>query len=280
MMREERIDSFTAETYVDQLMWQMIVANPRNTNMALANVAISLPHLAGRKNGHLYRAAYYPVRWIDDYLDCNPRSESHKKTVLDMRAAVESGQVHNSPPGRLLAYAISRLESRATSGDNPTNDFIRVIDQVIYDANRAKVRTILEEKDLEKYFQETFGSVLNIFSMCIGSLLRESNLQVFIYGQGWVYSWRDLDEDLPAGIINIPSEVLTKAGISSNASLNSSQLKSNQHVQDFFESKFAQIRDMASEFREETLPSQTTNNRRIFGTLLASIEKRLSTHLD
>ena len=87
-------------------------------------------------------------------------------------------------------------------------------EEIIFDHVRASERRVLSSEEIEKYYRDAFDPVINITLLAIDSNLRSRDIPSLSYGQGRVYSVRDFQEDWERGIINVPDEVISSAGLS------------------------------------------------------------------
>jgi len=84
----------------------------------------------------------------------------------------------------------------------------------MFDYHRAKERRLLSSEELETYYHHAFFPPVNLLLMGLGSKFRAEDVPELSYGQGRVYSVRDLETDWKRGVINIPKEVLDQSGMS------------------------------------------------------------------
>ena len=169
--------------------------------------------------GKVQRAYYLFLRHIDDFLDePKKRTDGQLPYVLNLRNQVESGNFTGNPKiGDLAKYSLEVFERKSLPTDNPRQDFVNVIDAMVFDYQRAGERQVLSEKELNNYYHDTFFSVVNLTLIGLESQFRASDIPALSYGQGRVFSVRDLDEDWQSGVINIPQEILEQAQLDQNS---------------------------------------------------------------
>lgn len=191
----------------------LVRRRPSYSKMVLGLYALSL---YGFERGRVMRASYLPVRFVDDLLDGDavglddPLSYAQK-----LSENISTNSLNETAIERQLRYALNVLESKAKPNDNPREDFIKAINTIIFDRVRASERRMLSAEEIERYYRDAFDPVINITLMAIDSKLRSTDVPALSYGQGRVYSVRDFEEDWNRGIINIPREVISSAGLSS-----------------------------------------------------------------
>lgn len=190
-------------------------------------VGLYLLSLKDYEVGKVTRANYLFLRHIDDFLDeSQERTDSKLQYVLNLRDQVETRNFNGNPKiAELAKYSIEVLERKARPSDNPRRDFLNVIDAMIFDYKRAGERLVLSEEELGNYYRGTFFPVVNLTLIGLGSQFRASDVPTLSYGQGKVFSVRDLKEDWQRGVINIPKEILQQAQLDQNSPI--SQITKN-----------------------------------------------------
>lgn len=167
------------------------------------------------------RAAYFFTRYMDDLLDGDRRLPNGGQVlphIAAIRSQVETGRFTREPKIMELAeYSLDALQRKALEGDNPRQDFLDVIDIMVFDYHRQQDRQELSTEQLRDYYRKTFFPIHNIMLVGLGSSLRTADIPTFSLCQGRVYSVEHLQADWRVGIINIPTEVLRAAGLTSQA---------------------------------------------------------------
>ena len=167
------------------------------------------------------RAAYYFTRYIDDLLDGDRRLPNGGQVlphIAAIRSQVETGRFTKEPKIMELAeYSLRTLQEKALAEDNPRQDFLDLIDIMVFDYHRQQGRQELSTKQLEDYYRKNFFPLHNIMLVGLGSSLRAADIPTFSLCQGRVYSVEHLHDDWRMGIINIPKEVLRSSGLTSQS---------------------------------------------------------------
>lgn len=202
----------------------LIQRRPNFVKLVAGLYALSL---FGLGNGRVMRASYLPIRFVDDLLDGDAKFDSDPLSyALELKENVRSNSLSKTRVERQIKYAIDSLEQRTRNDDDPRGDFIKSIDSIIFDYHRAKERRVLTFKEVEDYYKMAFDPVINITLMATNSSVRSKDIPALSYGQGRVYSTRDLVTDWQRGIINIPKEVLDECNLNSSSSI--SEVQNNQ----------------------------------------------------
>lgn len=183
--------------------------------------------------GQAARNSYFVLRNIDDSLDGERKGFvdplSH---ALNVQNQIRSGNFGDQSLDRMASRAIDLLEKRSRPGDNPRKDFSDAIDIMMFDFSRSQERRVLTGQDLEQYYVRTFHPVVNLMLIGLQSQYRADDLPELTCSQGRVYTVRDIKDDWPRGTINIPAEVLEKAGLSPNHQLN--DVQSSEVIREWF----------------------------------------------
>lgn len=194
----------------------LIIRRPSYIKMIAGLYALSL---FGSERGRLMRAAYLPIRKIDDALDGDaPKIRDPLAYARQLRNGIANATLGNTSEEQLLQYSLDVLEKKANQNDNPRGDFVNAIDAIIFDYQRGRQRKLLSADEIEQYYRNAFDPVINITMQAIGSNFRSRNIPALSYGQGRVYSARDFKVDWERGIINVPGDVISSAGLSSSSS--------------------------------------------------------------
>ena len=192
----------------------------------------------GIERSRLMRASYLPVRKVDDALDGDaPRAKNPLLYANNLRNNIARNQLGKSPEEQLLRYSLEALESKAKPNDDPRGDFVRAIDAIIFDRERASMRRVLSAEEIEQYYRNAFDPVINITLLAIDSNLRSGDIPVLSYGQGRVYSARDFKVDWQRGIINVPQDIISSAGLSPLSSFE--EVGENPKIIDWFHQSLA-----------------------------------------
>lgn len=169
--------------------------------------------------GKAIRTSYLFFRHIDDLLDePKERTDGQLDYVLDLRHQVESGSFNGNPKiAELAKYSLEVLEKKARPTDNPRQDFVDVIDAMVFDYKRSKERRMLSKEELANYYHDTFFPIVNLTLIGLGSRFRATDIPTLSYCYGRVYTARDLEEDWQRGVINVPAEILKEAELTQHS---------------------------------------------------------------
>jgi len=211
MKREIETEIFLAKEAVDLVK--------RRPNYAKMVAGLYLLSLFGPERSRVMRASFTTVEFVDDLLDGDAQGIINLLAyVQDLNHRIATDSLSNSRIERLLRYSLDVLESKAKLNDDPRGDFVTAINAIIFDHERASQRRVLSAGEIEQYYRNAFDPVINIALLAIDSNLRIGDIPVFSYGLGGAYSVRDFEVDWKRGIINVPGDVISFAGLSPHSS--------------------------------------------------------------
>lgn len=196
--------------------------------------------IKGFELGQVARACFFFFRNIDDVLDGDRKDIKNPLShILACRKQISSGKYSGRPQiVNLVKFATERLQRKAKLGDDPKQNFLDEIDVILFDHQRAKKREVLTSRKLKKYYQQTFFPVINLMLIGLNSKLRANDIPELSFCQGKVYTVRDLDTDWARGVINIPKEVLKKAKLTANSTVD--KIKSSPTIIEWFRKELLQ----------------------------------------
>lgn len=213
---------------------RLLVREPRKYAGLVAG--LYLLSLKGCEVGKVVRASYLFLRHIDDSLDESKKPDETLPYILTLRNEIKSNSFTENPKiSSLVQYSLEVFERKARPEDNPRQDFIDVIDAMVFDYKRAGERRVLSQKELDNYYHGTFFPVVNLALIALDSQFRASDIPALSYGQGRVFSVRDLEEDWQRGVINIPKETLDQAQLTQHSSIE--EVKANSTVTNWLRSE-------------------------------------------
>ena len=172
--------------------------------------------------GRVFRYMYISARHIDDLVDGDKESigdpieavRRYQKVILHGRRIDLDDKYEE-----IMLYGIRETAKLGDGRDDVKGDFFRLTNAILFDHERSKNRSILTKNELDGYYENLLGPSLNIGLICAGSKFRGADFPEMIYGQGRLYSVRDLKKDLRRGLCNIPLEVLEAAGVTKAATI-------------------------------------------------------------
>lgn len=216
---------------------RLMVREPRKYVSLVAG--LYLLSLKDCEVGNVTRASYLFVRHIDDLLDESKQSDEKLPYVLTLRNEIVSNTFTENPKiSTLVQYSLNILERKARPEDNPRQDFVSVIDAMIFDYKRAGDRRVLSKQELENYYHDTFFPLVNLALIGLESQFRANDIPALSYGQGRVFSVRDLEEDWQRGVINIPKETLDEAQLTQHSSIE--EVNRNPIITDWLRSELSE----------------------------------------
>ena len=203
--------------------------------------------------GKVARSSYFFIRHLDDLLDGEMEGSGITDPLgyaEDLKDQVVRRRFRAIPRiGRLAAHALPILERRGRPDDDPTADFVQVIDALVFDYHRRLERRALTSEELSVYYHDVLDPGVNLLLMGFQSDLRVSDLPTFAPNLGRLYSIRDVGKDWGLGFINIPGEVLARSGSDRNMPLE--EVVGNPSIQEWFMRELAEPTANLQAIRQE-----------------------------
>jgi len=172
-------------------------------------LAIYVPSLLHWRRYRAVRTGFCTAQWIDDLLDGDRASEREPLEIIDelldelSRGGAGFQPAHDAgrPPAPL-----SRL-ARALFADLPPDaqrDFIALVRCMRVDRVRVLGREIWSAEELDAHHRRTFSLSVDLMLVTSGCTARAEEAPSLIDAFAWCSVFRDLDDDLSKGLINIP----------------------------------------------------------------------------
>lgn len=170
----------------------------------------------------LYRAAkptYFFCRYVDDLADGDRELPSRYKEfssfIKQMNRLVQNPEVKGLQGIELvLVDALRKLIRKSSNPVLVKKELTSFLESMLTDYNRRLGHTLLSQSALDELYDNSFSSVLQLTFVGTGTELEREHIRHLGLIQGKLYALQDLDEDLAAGIINVPEELIKKTGLS------------------------------------------------------------------
>lgn len=164
----------------------------------------------------LYKAAkptYFFCRYVDDLADGDralPSRYSDFANFIDRMKALVHHPVSNDLKGveLILVDAIRKLNKKTANPEIVEQELIHFLESMLIDYDRRLNKSMLTQKDIDNLYKNSFSSVLHLTFIGTSTQLDREYITLLGLIQGKLYALQDFAEDLTAGIINIPAEVI------------------------------------------------------------------------
>lgn len=181
--------------------------HPRYWLIGLFLLGASLPRWRSRR---VLRTGFCLLQHADDLLDGDrPCEREPLEAVDELIAAIESGRFGAGDRMR-LAEAFS-ADLRRAGGEPALATAVDLLRTMQRDRRRVLERTLLDRRALLEHHRATFTRSLDLMLTAAGSDLRSADVPELADALGWCSAVRDLREDLEAGLVNLPREVIEAA---------------------------------------------------------------------
>ncbi len=205
--RDEVLAAIDIELMCFHNFWLFGRRHQRYWLIALALIYDSLPHWRTQR---VLRTGFCFLQQIDDLLDGDRPSECEPLEVVDkVVLAIETGRYGEDDLMRLAKAFMTDMRNK--EGDTAIRDVLLLINVMRRDRLRVIDGTLSSRVELCEHHRETFILSIDLMLIARGAELRAKDVPELIDLLGWCSTMRDLREDLDAGLINIPAEVLYAA---------------------------------------------------------------------
>lgn len=188
-------------------MWRFGRRHRRYWLIALSLVYDSLPRWRATR---VLRTGFCFLQHLDDLLDGDRPSKREPLEVVDeIVLAIQTGRYGDHDLMRLASAFISDINK--IGGEASVRDVLALIAVMRRDRCRVIEGAALDRDTLRKHHRETFRLSIDLMMTARKAELRANDVPELIDLLAWCSTMRDLREDLRAGIINIPAEVLEVA---------------------------------------------------------------------
>jgi len=156
------------------------------------------------------RAGYCLTQHVDDVLDGDRDvGRDPEEYVRALMWQMRNGDYDKSFVSSLASYVVTTLREYSKGADA---DLVSLFDLLLFDRRRLRERLLLTGEELREHHRRTFFYSLNLTLIACGAELRAPDAPELISALAWCSVMRDLREDYCKGLINIPAEVMAKAG--------------------------------------------------------------------
>jgi hypothetical protein len=157
-------------------------------------LAIYVPSLLHWRRYRAVRIGFCTAQWIDDLLDGDRPSDREPLEIID--------ELLNGTSSHPLARLMRALFADLTP--ETQQEFIALVRCMRVDRVRVLGHEIWSAEELDAHHRRTFSLSVNLMLVTSGCTARAEEVPSLIDAFIWCSVFRDLDEDLSKGLINIP----------------------------------------------------------------------------
>jgi fatty acid desaturase/membrane-associated phospholipid phosphatase len=207
--------------------------HPRYWLVALGLLRDSVPRLRASR---VLRTGFCFLQQVDDLLDGDRPSAHEPLDVVDeVVQAIVSGRYGSDDLMRLAEAFVSDM--RAVGGTQAIAIVLSLIDVMQRDRRRSRDHAIWTGQELREHHRATFGRSIDLMLIARRSSLRAADVPELIDALGWCSTMRDLQEDIAAGLVNVPQDVVNAARIEDMQSMKHDELVATAAVRAWIESE-------------------------------------------
>ena len=180
-----------------QCLWQCARFSRRHVRYFVIFLAIWLPSLLHWRRYRAVRLGFCAAQWIDDLLDGDRPS---KREPLEIADDLLARRFSNDGLSRLVATLFEHLDEPAQQ------EFLDLVRCMRVDRVRVLQEARWTEEQLDAHHDATFRHSVNLMLVTTGCTARASDVPSLIQALAWCSVFRDLDDDLRKGLVNIPRD--------------------------------------------------------------------------
>lgn len=160
---------------------------------------IYTPSLLHWRRYRAVRAGYCAAQWIDDLLDGDRPSLREPLEIVDeLVAEMTRNRFSSQPLSPLVTALFAELDERAR------RDFIQLVLTMRRDRVRVLRAEVWDESALDAHHRATFSLSVNLLLATTRCNARAEQVPSLVEALAWCSIFRDLEDDLRKGLINIP----------------------------------------------------------------------------
>jgi hypothetical protein len=162
-------------------------------------VMIYTPSLLHWRRYRAVRVGYCTAQWIDDLLDGDRPSPREPLEIVDeLIEEMSRNELSPQPLSRLVAALFAELDEPAR------HNFIQLVLTMRRDRVRVLRAEMWDESALDTHHRATFSLSVNLLLATTRCNARAEQVPSLVEALAWCSIFRDLDDDLRKGLINIP----------------------------------------------------------------------------
>jgi hypothetical protein len=181
-----------------QCLWQCVRFSRRHVRYFVIFLAIYLPSLLHWRRYRAVRTGFCAAQWIDDLLDGDRPSAREPLEIVD--EMLDVGQAPHSGLSRLVAALFEELDDAARE------EFLALVRCMRVDRVRVLQQERWTEEQLDAHHEATFRHSVNLLLVTTGCTARAPEVPSLIRALAWCSVFRDLEDDLRKGLVNIPRD--------------------------------------------------------------------------
>lgn len=206
-LKEDVLKAFTIELFCLYNFSQFGRRHPRHWLIALGLYKQSIPFF--RKN-RILRTGFCFLQLVDDILDGDRECDVEPIDFVNkFVTAIKENKFEESEIMQLARVFREDLYSKG--GEEALHDALTLILVMQQDRKRVLSGKIINRDQLQNHHRKTFTLSVNLMLLAGDAKLRADQVPELIDAFAWCSTVRDLKEDLTAGLVNIPEDVINSA---------------------------------------------------------------------
>lgn len=236
-------------------------------------LAIWLPSLTRWKETRVVRYAFCAAQWIDDLLDGDRRTDREPLEVVDeLLDAMVRRQFSSAPLQRLTAALFDELDAFRSLDVDPHGELIDLVREMRVDRERVLAGAAWEEERLDEHLRRTFELSVDLMLIATGCRARASDVPSLVRILAWCSVFRDLEDDVRHGLVNVPRDVWSSASPAGRP-LDARDLRACAAIHEWSDAALRESEALIPEAGREIEALGDARARKILGTFQKSIAR-------
>ncbi|MCM2315695.1 MAG: phosphatidic acid phosphatase, partial [Thermoanaerobaculia bacterium] len=189
-------------------LWQCLQFSRRHVRYFVIFLAIYLPSIRNWRRYRVVRTAFCVAQWIDDLVDGDrPSAREPLDVVNELVDEMSAGSFSPQPLSRLTGALFEELKAFRTADDEPEQDLIALVREMQRDRTRVVGHELWSDQELDEHNRRTFHLSVNLMLIVTGCEARAHQVPALVDALGWCSVFRDLEDDLGKGLVNVPRRI-------------------------------------------------------------------------
>jgi hypothetical protein len=168
-------------------------------------LAIYVPSLRDWRRYRVVRFGFCTAQWIDDLIDGDRVWDREPLEVIDeLLVEIEQRTFSSRPLSRLTSACVSELERMRDDGVALFVDLVRTMQR---DRRRVLDHEVWSAAQLDAHHRTTFARSVDLLLLTTRCSARAERVPSLVDALAWCSVFRDLDDDLRKGLVNVPLDV-------------------------------------------------------------------------
>ncbi len=180
---------------------ELLRCSLRHPRYAVITLGLMVVSVAAPTKGRRAILGFSYLQHLDDLLDGHLKSEEEPEKVA--RRQIDQWQ-----KAKFGAESLDRAAESLHKETIPADKVSALIEEMTLDRVRVRDRRLLSEEELLTHLNRTFELSFDLMLWAAGSTHEGKDSPALLSLLGWCSLYRDFEDDLRLGLVNLPAEVV------------------------------------------------------------------------